>query len=100
MKTIVKNRRRGRRVEKQIAKKLETIPIGIFGKHDLETKKFIIEVKSRLRYSFEKFFNQLHKNNKNNKIEILILHKKHGKIDNSFVVLKFKDFQDIINGKM
>lgn len=87
------NRIRGRRIEKKIAKKFNTLPIGIFGKADLETENFIIEIKSRKKFAFEKWFNQLNKNNKNNKIEILILHKKNHKILNSYVIMKYKDFE-------
>jgi len=93
--TLQNNRLRGKNAERRVAKFFNSKRIGILGREDVETEKFIIEVKSRKSFSFEKFFNQLHKNNTKNKIELLFLLPKNKKLDDCYIVIKAKDFKKL-----
>lgn len=102
MSLIKKNKNRAKRREKQIEKIFNfdnSQRKGIFGCEDVETEHFIIEVKTRKKFIFEKWFKQLTKNNKKNKVEIVIAIKKNQKIENSFVIIKLNDFLSIIKNK-
>jgi hypothetical protein len=92
-----KNRKKGKRTEKAIAKRLDGIRVGILGGEDVLTEQFAIEVKTRKKFVALSWYQQAVKNAKKNKIPLLIVHitNKHHK--NDLVILSLKDFEKLIN---
>ncbi len=91
-----KNRQRGKRTERAIAKRLKAKRVGILGKSDVEHKLFSLEVKSRLRFVGEKWFLQAVKNCEKGKIPAVIVHVTGQHHKNDYVILKLKDFEDLL----
>jgi hypothetical protein len=93
-----KNRKKGKRAEKAIAKRLNGLCIGILGAEDILTDQFAIEVKTRKKFVALSWYQQAVKNAKN-KIPLLIVHISNKHHDNDLVILSLKDFEKIINKK-
>jgi hypothetical protein len=91
-----KNRKKGKRTEKAIAKRLNGIRVGILGAEDILTEKFAIEVKTRKKFVALSWYQQAVKNAKN-KIPLLIVHISNKHHDNDLVILSLKDFEKLIN---
>jgi len=92
-----KNRKKGKRTEKAIAKRLDGIRIGILGGEDVLTDQFTIEVKTRKKFVALSWYQQAVKNAKKNKIPLLIVHISNKHHDNDLVILSLKDFEKLIN---
>jgi hypothetical protein len=92
-----KNRKKGKRVEKAIAKRLDGIRVGILGAEDVLTEQFAIEVKTRKKFVALSWYQQAVKNAKKNKIPLLIVHISNKHHDNDLVILSLKDFEKLIN---
>jgi len=90
-----KNRQRGKRTEKAIAKRLGGRRIGILGKSDVEHKLFSFECKSRLKFVGEKWFLQAVRNCEG-KIPAVIVHITGQHHSNDYVILKLRDFEDLL----
>lgn len=73
-----RNRRRGKQVEKRLAKKIGGISIGTVGGVDVLSERFAVEVKSRQRVIFDKWFIQLkeavRRQKQDSKIPIVVCH--------------------------
>lgn len=93
------NRVRGKAHQKKVAEKLQGIDIGILGGEDVLTDKFSIECKSVQRFVGEKWYKQCVKNNKRQKIPIVVVHIKNKSYDNDFVMIRLADFKSIVEGK-
>lgn len=92
----VKNRRRGKRAQREIAKILKGLNIGILGNIDIITEKFAIEIKDREKVSVENFLIQAEKNNKYNKTPIAIVHIRNKPYLKSLVIIRLEDFLKLI----
>lgn len=92
-----KNRNRGKRAERATAKLLNGRRLGVLGKHDVESEKYGVEVKSREKIPkwFTKFWDQTEANCPEDKIPLLVIHKLNQRHDDDWVVLKMKDFLEI-----
>ena len=91
-----KNRQRGKRIERAIAKRVGGKRIGILGKSDVEHLLFSFEIKSRMRFVGEKWFLQAIKNCEEGKIPAVIVHITGQHHKNDYVILKLKDFEDLL----
>ena len=87
-----RNRQRGKEVEKAIAKIFNGDRMGLFGGEDVKHPKFSIEVKSRLKFVAKKWMAQANRNNKNNKIPIVVVHEKNTHHENDLVIINIQDF--------
>jgi precorrin-3B methylase len=91
-----KNRQRGKRTERAIAKRLKAKRVGILSKSDVEHPLFSCEVKSRLKFVGEKWFMQAVRNCEKGKIPAVIVHITGKAHKNDYVILKLKDFEDLL----
>lgn len=87
-----KNRLRGKRNEKALAKKLGCDRVGIFGKEDLKHSKYSFECKSRKTFVADSWMGQAIKNCPEGKIPILIVHKLGKHHDNDLIIMRLSDF--------
>lgn len=93
-KIVIRNRRRAKNVEKRVARKLGGLRIGILGGEDVFTGRFSIEVKSRQKLGFEKWYDQAVRNCSEGKIPLLVCHKYRSQ--KYFVILDLNDFLKLI----
>lgn len=93
------NRKRGKRTERAIAKKLGGRRLGILGKHDVELDDFAVEVKSRKVFAGEKWIMQSEKNAPKGKVAIVVVHLLNRNHDNDIVMMRMKDFMKVIGGQ-
>ena len=91
-----KNRQRGKRTEKAIAKRLGGRRVGVLGKSDVEHKLFSFECKSRLKFVGEKWFMQAVRNCEQDKIPAVIVHITGQHHSNDYVIFKLRDFEDLL----
>lgn len=91
----VKNRRRGKQVEKRLAKKLNFIRVGIMGKEDLVGENFKVEVKSRKVFRAEKWLNQVEVHCKEKQIPLLVVHILSQRSQEDIVCLRLKHFLEL-----
>ena len=96
-----KNRNRGKRHERNIAKLLDGRRLGVLGQHDVETADYSIECKSREKLPkwFVDFWEQAVRNCEPDKKPLLILHKLGQKYLDDWVVIKMSDFLEVLDGK-
>ena len=94
-------RNRGKSMERAITKIFQfdgARRVGILGKEDIVTNRFIIEVKERK--SLPKFilnaYKQAEKHRTKDKIPLFILHELNKSHMNDLVILKLKDFLEIV----
>lgn len=88
------NRRRGKDAERALARRLKGRRTGILGGEDVSHPLLSIEVKSRVRFSGERFMAQA-KRYSNGKIPAVIIHilnRPHGQ---DLVMLELRDFEDL-----
>lgn len=88
-----RNRRRGKRVQKRIAKEMDARNVGIFGGEDAEHPIFSIEAKSKKVFSGIKFIEQAEKNCPEGKIPIVVLHMVGKSYDKDIVMIRINDFK-------
>lgn len=91
-----KNRRRGKRVQKRIAKEMDARNVGIFGGEDAEHPIFSIEAKSKVKFVGEKFIIQAENNCPEGKIPIVILHIVGKSYDKDIVMIRIDKFKGLI----
>ena len=91
-----KNRNRGKRHERAIAKRLSGTRTGVLGGEDILHNSYSCECKSRQKIPkwFASMWEQTMKNCGENKIPLLIIHALHSKHDDDFVVIRLKDFEE------
>jgi len=93
-----KNRRRGKEAEKMVAKFFSGLRIGILGGADVITDRFVVEVKERekipaiIRQGIEQAEKYA-----SGKIPVFVLHKLGSCYDNDYVILKMKNFLEVID---
>ena len=92
-----RNRQRGKDCEREIAKIVGGKRIGILGDEDVLHPRYSIEVKSRKKFVGNKWMKQCIKNNKDNKIPIVVIHEANKNHLEDFVLIKLKDFMEIKN---
>lgn len=91
-----KNRQRGKRTEKAIAKRIGGKRIGILGKSDVEHACFSFEVKSRKKFVAEKWMLQAERNCEEGKTPAVIVHILRLQHKNDLVIIRLKDFEDFL----
>jgi len=96
------NRQRGKRAQKKIAEKLNGLDIGILGKVDVLTEHFIVEVKDKAKFVGEKWLEQVEKHKDRKEFKgrkcLVIVHKRGRRYENSIVMMRLKDFLELLNG--
>ena len=92
-----RNRQRGKDCEREIAKIVGGKRIGILGDEDVLHPRYSIEVKSRKKFVGNKWMKQCIKNNKDNKISIVVIHEANKNHLEDFVLIKLKDFMELKN---
>ena len=90
-----KNRRRGKDAERAVAELLGGARVGLMGGEDVFHPKYSIEVKSREKFIVNKWMDQCIKNNKKNKIPLVVVHTLHKSYDDCYVCIKMKDFLNL-----
>jgi len=97
-----KNKRRGRSVEKRVADYLGFDAKGLYGGEDAKLGIFSAEVKDRKKYAGATMFKQAETNCKKakRKIPILVVHTTNGRIEDSLVHMKAKDWMDLFTFAM
>lgn len=96
MQSLAQNRKRGKAVEKAIAKKLNGIRIGLLGHEDIIHDRFSIEVKSRKSFVGCNWYDQALRYSRG-KIPLVVVHVTNKRHDNDFVLIRLKDFLALIN---
>lgn len=87
-----RNRERGKESEKEVAKLFNGKRMGLLGGEDIFHPKFSIEVKSRKKFAAVKWMDQSKKNNKDNKIPIVVVHQANKHHENDLVLINIMDF--------
>jgi hypothetical protein len=90
-----KNRKRGKRVESEIVKRLGGKRRGILGGEDIEHEHYSIEVKSREKHAIFKWFDQCKNNNVRDKMPLLVCHEHGKRYDDALVCMTLKDFENM-----
>ena len=93
--TANKNRLRGKRNERALARRLCGERIGIMGGEDIRYGMFSVETKSRQTFSIRKYLDQAIRNAPQGKIPLLILHEHHSRRGNDMVVIRLSDWEDL-----
>jgi len=93
------NRRKGKNAERKIAKILRGKRVGVLGKADVEHPLFSFEVKSRKKFVVGSWFSQAVKNCEKGKIPAVVVHITGQHFKNDFVIVRLKDFGDLL-GKL
>lgn len=89
------NRERGKRHEREIAKRLGGKRRGVLGGEDVEHDVYSIECKSRVRIVTTGWFEQCENNNKEGKIPILVTHIKGQSYDKDLVCMRITDWEKL-----
>lgn len=90
-----KNRNRGKRNEKALAKILKASRVGVFGGEDLTDGKYSFEAKSRKQFIGSSWMDQCEKNCKG-KIPVVIVHVTGQKHEDDFVIMKLKYWKELL----
>lgn len=103
-----RNRRRGKRAQKHVARLLSGLDIGILGKADVLSEHFIVEVKHRKKFIGETFLQEAEDYKKSyekeskfkNKIPIAIVHIYKKQYKDSIVCIRLKDLISLLEEKI
>ncbi len=91
-----KNRQRGKRIEKRIAKILGGKRVGLFGMEDIEMDKYSVECKLRKKFAGLAWLEQAERNNTSkNKASICTVQIPNMKDDNIIVMMRMKKFKEL-----
>jgi len=90
-----RNRQRGKECEREVAKIFNGKRIGILGDEDILHPVYSIEVKSRKKFSGRKWMEQCKKNNKDNKIPIVVVHEANKPHNTDLVLINVNDFLEV-----
>lgn len=96
MNSLNRSRRRAKRAEKAVAEIMGGVRVGIMGKEDVSCERFSVEVKSRKRFTAEKWFSQSCKNARG-KIPVVVIHITGKHHDNDYALMRLKDFVEVVN---
>lgn len=93
-----RNRKRGKDVEREVAKLFDGKRIGSLGYEDVQHDKFSIEVKSRVKFAAKAWMLQAERNNPNKgtKIPIVVVHLKNCPHKDNMVLINVMDFLNIL----
>jgi len=98
-----RNRDRGKRHERAIAKLLGGKRVGVLGNHDVEDGegRFSVECKSAEKYPkwFEHKIKQTINNCQTGKFPLLVIHKLGQKYLDDWVIIKMEDFLEVLKEK-
>jgi len=89
-----KNRQRGKRTEKAIAKLTGGKRLGLFGGEDVSAGPFSIECKDRLKFSGSHFMAQAINNCPAGKIPLVVVHVTGSRHNDDLVMLRMSDWLD------
>ena len=89
------NRRRGKSTEKVFARRLGGKRVGIFGKEDVTTGLWAIEVKDRKKFVGVTFMNQAIRNCPTGQTPMVIVHEKNQRFDKSLILVRLKDWEEM-----
>jgi len=90
-----RNRDRGKDAERAVAKMLGGKRIGLMGGEDVFHPTYSIEVKSTKSFVGRKWMLQCIKNNKDNKIPMVVVHQANTRHEDDLVMIRMKDFKRI-----
>jgi hypothetical protein len=93
-KLVLKNKRRGKAVQKKVVESLGGKNVGTLGSEDGEHPIWSIEVKSCKKFSGKKYMNQCIKNCKEGKTPLLIVHVTGEHHNNDLVIMRRSDWDD------
>lgn len=98
MSTQNRNRKRGKDVEREVAKMFGGMRVGSLGYEDVQHDIFSIEVKSRVKFAAYKFMEQAIANNPNKgtKVPIVVVHRKNHPHKDNMVMINIEDFLDLV----
>lgn len=88
------NRKRGKRNEHALAKRLNGKRVGILGKEDITCGVFSIEAKSYVRFAGAKVMEQAERNAPEGKTPLAIIHVKGQRRDNDLVMIRLKNWEE------
>ena len=94
-----RNRERGKAVEKEIARMFNGKRVGILGSEDVSCEKYSLEVKSRKRFVGDKWMRQCIKNNRENKIPLVVVHQANSPHTKDLVMINIMDFLKVTGVK-
>jgi len=96
-----KNRRRGKDLERFLAKDLNGRRIGILGHEDIITERFSIEAKERKEHPtfLKKAIAQAIRNSREEKIPVFILHRLYDEHENDLVIMQYADWKKLFANK-
>lgn len=86
------NRQRGKAHQSKTADAFGGLNVGTLGGEDVHHSKFSIECKSTQKFVGEKWYEQACKNNKFDRIPIVVVHIKGKRYEEDYVIIKRKDF--------
>lgn len=98
-----KNRRRGKRVQRKVKKKLISLAaenVAALGGEDLRTDKFSIEVKGRVSFVGEGWVKQAEANCPEGKTPLVIVHVFGEEYKDSIVMIRLKNWLSKEGGKI
>lgn len=87
-----RNRERGKDSEREVAKLFNGKRVGILGDEDIAHPNFSIEVKSRKKFVAKRWMKQAEKNNKENKIPLVVVHEANTPHKKDLVIINIRDF--------
>lgn len=93
---MMRNRQRGKATERALARRLKCRCVGLLGREDLEHPLFSIEVKSRMRFTGERFMQQAIQSCPEGKTPLVIVHLNGRHHGNDLVIMRLKDFEDYL----
>lgn len=93
-----RNRKRGKDVEREVAKMFGGKRVGSLGYEDVQHDMFSIEVKSRVKFAAKAWMQQAERNNPNKgtKAPIVVVHMKNCPHKDNMVLINIVDFLNLI----
>lgn len=95
MSVVDSNRKRGKRTEAAIAKRMDGKRVGLYGGQDIEHDTWSIEVKNRQKCVVESFMNQAIRNCDLFKMPMVIIHIHGQRHDKDLVVIRLRDWEEM-----
>lgn len=96
MNQAIKNRKRGKATEREIAKRMGGLRLGVLGADDVRIgDKYSVEVKSRVNFVGSKWMEQAIKNCPPPLIPIVRVHIYKKDYDKDLIIIRIKDFQQL-----
>ena len=89
------NRTRGKRAERDVAKRLGGRRMGTMGSEDVDTQLFSVEVKSRKRFVGEGFMSQAKANCQPGRMPLVVVHTHGKRHSDDLVMIRMCDFEDL-----